>query len=186
MISGESLGHRAAICIADAVQANRRISCGAGIGSMILGRAPKHALGWSGRRLGADARLRLLNGKIQLMTTSAAAMQAAGQDASTDGRPRPDQLVYYFGKARTEGSTSQRELLGGKGANLAEMTSIGLPVPPGFTITTTVCEAYYKSRERLPAGLMDDVNRCIADLEKESDKTFGSESNPLLDRKSVV
>jgi pyruvate,orthophosphate dikinase len=114
------------------------------------------------------------------MTTSAAAMQAAGQNARPDRQPRPDQLVHYFGKARTEGSASQRELLGGKGANLAEMTSIGLPVPPGFTITTAVCAAYYKSGERLPAGLMDDVNRCIADLERETGKAFGSESNPLL------
>ncbi|MHC4448081.1 MAG: pyruvate, phosphate dikinase, partial [Planctomycetota bacterium] len=107
-------------------------------------------------------------------------MQAAGQNARPDRQPRPDQLVHYFGKVRTEGSASQRELLGGKGANLAEMTSIGLPVPPGFTITTAVCAAYYKSGERLPAGLMDDVNRCIADLERETGKAFGSESNPLL------
>ena len=61
-------------------------------------------------------------------------------------------LIYYFGKTRTDGSGNQKPLLGGKGANLAEMTRIGLPVPPGFTITTEVCDLYYKSGRKLPAG----------------------------------
>ena len=66
-------------------------------------------------------------------------------------------MIYYFGKTKTEGKGNQKTLLGGKGANLAEMTSIGLPVPPGFTITTEVCDLYYKSGRKLPAGLMDEV-----------------------------
>jgi len=89
-------------------------------------------------------------------------------------------MVYYFGKTRTDGSGDQKPLLGGKGANLAEMTSIGLPVPPGFTITTSCCDRYYKEGEKLPAGLMDDVYANIATLEKELGKKFGDDQNPLL------
>ena len=91
-----------------------------------------------------------------------------------------DQLVYYFGKTKSEGDATQKELLGGKGANLAEMTSIGLPVPPGFTCTTECCDQYYKQGKKLPRGLMEQVNEAIATLEKETGKEFGSEKNPLL------
>lgn len=90
------------------------------------------------------------------------------------------QLVYYFGKTKSEGNASQKELLGGKGANLAEMTSIGLPVPPGFTCTTECCDQYYKQGKKLPRGLMEQVNEAIVTLEKETGKTFGSSENPLL------
>ena len=89
-------------------------------------------------------------------------------------------MVYYFGKTKTEGKGKDKAILGGKGLNLAEMTSIGLPVPPGFTITTEVCAAYYKSGEKLPKGLMDDVNKAVKTLEKELGKKFGDDSNPLL------
>ncbi len=89
-------------------------------------------------------------------------------------------MIYYFGKTRTDGGGDKKSLLGGKGANLAEMTSIGLPVPPGFTITTDVCDRYYKAGEKLPAGLMDQVKRNVAVLENELGKKFGDEKNPLL------
>ena len=89
-------------------------------------------------------------------------------------------MIYYFGKTKTEGHGKQKQLLGGKGANLAEMTSIGLPVPPGFTITTEVCDLYYKSKRKLPAGLMDEVNKNVALLEKELGKKFGDTKMPLL------
>jgi pyruvate,orthophosphate dikinase len=89
-------------------------------------------------------------------------------------------MVYYFGRTKTEGDGSMKMLLGGKGANLAEMTSIGLPVPPGFTITTETCAAYYKAGQRLPHGLMNEVHKNIALLEKETGKKFGSNDNPLL------
>ena len=82
-------------------------------------------------------------------------------------------MIYYFGKTKTEGKGNQKTLLGGKGANLAEMTSIGLPVPPGFTITTEVCDLYYKSGRKLPAGLMDEVKKNVTMLEKELGKKFG-------------
>lgn len=84
--------------------------------------------------------------------------------------------VYLF----REGNATQRDLLGGKGANLAEMTNIGLPVPPGFTITTDVCREYYANDRQLPEGLMDEVRAAIADVEKDLGKVFGDAKNPLL------
>jgi pyruvate,orthophosphate dikinase len=89
-------------------------------------------------------------------------------------------MIYYFGKTRTDGGSEQKALLGGKGANLAEMTSIGLPVPPGMTITTEVCDLYYKNDKRLPETLMDEVSKYIGMLEKETGKKFGDEQDPLL------
>ncbi|MCC9599931.1 pyruvate, phosphate dikinase [Stieleria sp. JC731] len=91
-----------------------------------------------------------------------------------------NKMVYYFGKTKTEGKGKSKQLLGGKGLNLAEMTSIGLPVPPGFTITTEVCGQYYESGEQLPSGLMDEVGKAVKKLEKELSKKFGDNDNPLL------
>jgi pyruvate,orthophosphate dikinase len=88
--------------------------------------------------------------------------------------------VYFFGQTKTEGSKEMKSLLGGKGANLAEMTSIGLPVPPGFTVTTQTCADYEKAGGKFPEGLMDEVRQNVAMLEKESGKKFGSDTNPLL------
>ena len=95
-------------------------------------------------------------------------------------RPRAEKMVYYFGSTKTEGSAKLRDLLGGKGANLADMTSIGLPVPPGFTITTETCAKYYDGGGRLPHGMMNEVHQHMARLEKETGKSFGDEDNPLL------
>ncbi|MDM4018925.1 pyruvate, phosphate dikinase [Roseiconus lacunae] len=91
-----------------------------------------------------------------------------------------NKMVYYFGKTKTEGKGKAKDLLGGKGLNLAEMTSIGLPVPPGFTITTEVCDQYYQAGEQLPSGLMDEVGKAVKKLEKELSKKFGDNDNPLL------
>ena len=93
---------------------------------------------------------------------------------------RTPKMTYYFGKTKTEGNSKQKQLLGGKGANLAEMTSIGLPVPPGFTITTEVCDLYYKSKRKLPKGLVDSVKKEVVRLEKELGKKFGDTKLPLL------
>ena len=98
------------------------------------------------------------------------------KSSSTSRRPK---RCFYFGARKTDGDGTRKTLLGGKGANLAEMTSIGLPVPPGFTITTETCGEYSK-KSKLPAGLMDEVVKSVRMLEKELGKTFGSESNPLL------
>ncbi len=89
-------------------------------------------------------------------------------------------MVYCFGRTKTEGDGSKKALLGGKGANLAEMSRIGLPVPPGFTITTTACAAYHESGNKLPAGLMDAVAKNIARLERETGRKFGDSRDPLL------
>ncbi|MEM9790914.1 MAG: PEP/pyruvate-binding domain-containing protein, partial [Planctomycetota bacterium] len=89
-------------------------------------------------------------------------------------------MVYSFGKSKCEGNAKHKELLGGKGANLAEMTSIGLPVPPGFTITTATCAQYYENGKKLPAKLMDQVAAAVKIVEKETGKTFGSAEDPLL------
>ena len=88
--------------------------------------------------------------------------------------------IYAFGGGRAEGDASMRDLLGGKGAGLAEMTNAGLPVPPGFTITTAACNDYFAAGETLPEGLWDDVVAAVADVEKETGKGFGSAANPLL------
>ncbi|MBL4869430.1 MAG: pyruvate, phosphate dikinase [Robiginitomaculum sp.] len=89
-------------------------------------------------------------------------------------------MVYYFGKTKTEGKGKGKDLLGGKGLNLAEMTKIGLPVPPGFTITTEVCAKYISGGDKLPKGMMDEVKKTVTTLEKELKKKFGDEKNPLL------
>jgi pyruvate,orthophosphate dikinase len=89
-------------------------------------------------------------------------------------------MVYYFGSTRCDGRGKGKELLGGKGANLAEMTAIGLPVPPGLTITTKCCAGYYDQGGKLPAGLMDEVHKGIKTLEKELHKKFGDNKSPLL------
>src|SRR5262245_3320121 len=89
-------------------------------------------------------------------------------------------MTYYFSKSRTDGRGDMKPLLGGKGANLAAMTSIGLPVPPGFTITTEVCTYYYKNGKKFPPSLLADVKAAVAWLEKETGKKFGDPKNPLL------
>lgn len=89
------------------------------------------------------------------------------------------QYVYAFG-AKTDGNAKMRELLGGKGANLAEMASIGLPVPPGFTISTEVCGYYYNHEQRFPSALKKDVNAAVRNIEKQLGKKFGARKNPLL------
>lgn len=93
---------------------------------------------------------------------------------------RRPKMIYCFGRTKTEGKGHQKSLLGGKGANLADMTSIGLPVPPGFTITTETCAAYVAKSGRMPTGLMADVRTAVKRLERESSKRFGSNTNPLL------
>ena len=84
--------------------------------------------------------------------------------------------VYLF----TEGNSTMRELLGGKGAGMGEMTRTGVPVPPGFTITTEACNAYYEFGKKMPEGLWDQAREALKDVEAKSGKKFGDASNPLL------
>ena len=89
-------------------------------------------------------------------------------------------LVYFFGNGKAEGKAAMKVTLGGKGAGLAEMTNIGLPVPAGFTLTTEVCDSYYKNNNAYPAGLKDEVAKHLERLEKLAKKTLGDANDPLL------
>jgi pyruvate,orthophosphate dikinase len=88
--------------------------------------------------------------------------------------------VYFFGNGKAEGGAHLKDLLGGKGANLADMTLVPLPVPPGFTITTETCGDYNDLGQKLPKGLMDEVEEHLARVEKATGKKFGDVGNPLL------
>jgi pyruvate,orthophosphate dikinase len=89
-------------------------------------------------------------------------------------------MVYFFGGGKAEGNAKMKELLGGKGANLAEMASLGVPVPPGFTITTEVCTYFYQYKKKYPATLKADVEKAMTGVERIMDKKFGDAKNPLL------
>src|SRR4051812_41788144 len=88
--------------------------------------------------------------------------------------------TFFFGGGKAEGTKEMKNLLGGKGANLAEMANIGLPVPPGFTITTEVCTEFYAGGKKLPKSLGDDIRASIAKMEKIVGAKFGDPKNPLL------
>ena len=88
--------------------------------------------------------------------------------------------VYFFGAGKADGTTKMRTLLGGKGCDLAEMTSLKIPVPAGFTITTEVCNIYYANKKKFPAGLKDQVKTAMGKLEKVMGMRFGDPKNPLL------
>ncbi|MBI2472427.1 MAG: pyruvate, phosphate dikinase [Planctomycetes bacterium] len=88
--------------------------------------------------------------------------------------------VYFFGNGSAEGRADMKHLLGGKGANLAEMTNLGIPVPPGFTITTEVCDAYYKNNKKYPEGLAGEIEQNLSRLEKLMGAKLGDPNNPLL------
>jgi pyruvate, orthophosphate dikinase len=92
----------------------------------------------------------------------------------------PKKFIYFFSKEKTDGGGALRNTLGGKGANLAEMTSLGLPVPPGFTISTEICTAYYANGQALPNEVVDQIFSSIKELEVATGKVFGGEKNPLL------
>ena len=89
-------------------------------------------------------------------------------------------FVYSFGGGKAEGRASMKALLGGKGANLAEMANLGLPVPPGFTISTEVCTAFYANNRKYPAGLEAEVGAALAQIEALTGNRFGDAANPLL------
>ena len=88
--------------------------------------------------------------------------------------------IYAWGGGRAEGNGGMKDLLGGKGAGLAEMTNAGLPTPPGFTITTEACNDYFSGGQKLPVGLWDDVLAAVKVVEKQTGKGFGDPKNPLL------
>ena len=92
----------------------------------------------------------------------------------------PNKSVYFFSKDLTEGSAAMKNILGGKGANLADMTSLGLPVPPGFTISTEICQAYFQSGDKIPDQVCKEVEEALKRVEGLLGKKFGDAANPLL------
>jgi pyruvate,orthophosphate dikinase len=112
------------------------------------------------------------------MASSTHLEKPLGTDATaTDAGP--SKTVYFFGDGAAEGTRDMKEVLGGKGANLAEMTNLGVPVPPGFTIACSVCNAYLHDR-RVPDDLRDEVHVALQRLERTTGKQFGDGANPLL------
>jgi hypothetical protein len=91
---------------------------------------------------------------------------------------RPKKYVYFFGGGKADGNRTMKDLLGGKGANLAEMTNAGLPVPPGFTISTEACNLYYDAGRKLPRPSSDEMGTFAGS--RRSGAEFGSTTNPLL------
>ncbi|TMC35118.1 MAG: pyruvate, phosphate dikinase, partial [Chloroflexi bacterium] len=104
----------------------------------------------------------------------------ARRKTARKGSPAKKKWVYLFAGGKAEGNAGMRAVLGGKGAGLAEMTNARLPVPPGFTITTEACNAYFASGKKLPPGLWDQVEKSLAVVEKATGKRLGDPKNPLL------
>jgi pyruvate,orthophosphate dikinase len=105
-------------------------------------------------------------------TTSREAKNQVGTSSSKS--------VYFFAAGETDGNAGMKNLLGGKGANLAEMTALGIPVPPGFTVSTEMCQAFYDSGETLPDHLVGAVEAALEKVEEKIGKKFGDDANPLL------
>ena len=115
------------------------------------------------------------------MASSTRKKSSPRKPASKDAQgSRGGKLVYSFGEKKCDGDGTMKSLLGGKGANLAQMTKIGLPVPPGFTITTAVCIDYYKHGKKFPKGLEEAIHAAMKLIEKETGKKFGDPKNSLL------
>ncbi len=114
---------------------------------------------------------------------SASVTLTSGPDSAPSQAPAaaaPQKLVYAFGDGRAEGDREMKNLLGGKGANLAEMSRLGLPVPPGFTITTEVCTWFYAHQQSYPAELAGAVETALSELERSIEKRLGDPDDPLL------
>ncbi len=112
------------------------------------------------------------------------AVKSAGKTVAKKGgavrKPKTVKYVYFFGGGKADGDRTMKDLLGGKGLGLAEMTNAGLPVPPGFTITTAACNLYYEFGRKVPAQVESQMEENLRRLEKVAGQQFGSTSNPLL------
>jgi pyruvate, orthophosphate dikinase len=107
-------------------------------------------------------------------------VRAAAKPKAAAAAAKPGKWVYSFGDGKAEGKARLRDLLGGKGANLAEMANLGLPVPPGFTITTEVCTYFYRNDKIYPKELKDQVEAAFAEVGRLTNRRFGDRENPLL------
>ena len=110
----------------------------------------------------------------------ASGRKAAARHRVPAASPAKAKWVYRFGNGNAEGRADMRNLLGGKGAGLAEMANLGLPVPPGFTITTAVCSHYYENGKTYPKNLENQVAAALAEVGRITGKTFGDGDDPLL------
>ncbi len=102
------------------------------------------------------------------------------ENKALGGKMSDNKYLYFFGGGKAEGEATMKALLGGKGANLAEMTNLGIPVPPGFTISTAVCDYYYKNNNRYPETLQTLIDENLKKLEQAMGAGFGDKGNPLL------
>src|SRR6185437_4931168 len=134
--------------------------------------------GLAGAIAGTLARQAVRSAARSIVRSVAKSLEKPAKPAAS--APRKGKWVYSFGDGRAEGKANMRELLGGKGAGLAEMANLGLPVPPGFTITTEVCTYYYANGQQYPKDLEAQVNKALAQVGKITGKVFGDKSNPLL------
>ncbi len=130
----------------------------------------------AGRQSGARKKVTTRRAKTRLPHKKAT--KSGGSAKASDAKRA--KYYYFFGAGRADGDASMRDLLGGKGANLAEMSRAKLPVPPGFTITTDVCRLYYDHNLKVPKEIDNDLEKQVALIEKAVGATFGDESNPLL------
>src|SRR5687767_12082968 len=117
--------------------------------------------------------------KSKSVTRPKAAARKA-QSPAPRAQSRSSKYVYFFGGGKADGDRTMRDLLGGKGANLAEMTNAGLPVPPGFTISTDACRLYYELGRKVPANIDDEMIANVKKIEKAAGAQLGSVKNPLL------
>jgi pyruvate,orthophosphate dikinase len=121
-----------------------------------------------------------VSAKMKKQAVRRASPGKARPSARAARKPAKGKWVYTFGDGRAEGKSSMRDLLGGKGAGLAEMANLGLPVPPGFTITTDVCSYYYAHAQQYPKDLASQVEKALAQVGRIAGKCFGDKANPLL------
>src|SRR5687767_10774276 len=117
---------------------------------------------------------------VKALGATAKAIERATKAVGSARSAKNVKRVYFFGNGKAEGGADMKDLLGGKGANLADMTKVPLPVPPGFTITTETCGEYNDAGQKLPRGLMEEVRTNVAKVEKATGKRFGDPKNPLL------
>lgn len=118
--------------------------------------------------------------KLSLKSKKSAKSKVSIKSSLSPAKAKKGKYVYYFGDGQADGDAKLRALLGGKGANLAEMTRIGLPVPPGFTISTEVCTYYYDHKHSYPKELEKQVHTALSKIEKFVGKRFGGKETPLL------
>src|SRR5947207_15618724 len=104
----------------------------------------------------------------------------AGKPQGRTAAPKSKKYVYFFANGKADGNRTMKDLLGGKGSGLAEMTNAGLPVPPGFTISTDVCNIYYEQNRKIPAAVDREIEEHLKRLEKAAGAPLGSTENPLL------